>query len=242
MKLAKTKSTGNTAKKEDSAITKSSVNKLSFQADPTNFGAIIPNEVAPLFASVSASLGIDISNPESWTIESINLVQQNKEKFKQALEWLPIVEDSIKAFLELQVGKAEFFARVCKQMFGAKKKVDKASAGMLCDFFSYQVHGQRLNNQLQRKQQLTEIKNQKIENLQEDELTAAVGYLNAVETLAGAEIGRKYELKASSAQVLTDWRTQKRERREYVKVGHLSGAKVGQSASTQTVTTTARPA
>lgn len=220
-----------TTKNKPTAASSVNNTSLNFSTDATKIGSIIPQEVMPLFSSISQSMGIDLSKPEAWTQEAITLVQQNKEQWKQAIEWLPVVEEAVGTFLNLQVSKAEFFARICTQMFGAKKKIDKASAQMLVSYFSYLKFGERLNNSVQKKVQLLDKKNEAIAKLQDDDLTAGIDYLNTVQELGSGEINRKYAIKESVAQALSDYRTQKHERRAYTRVGHLN-PQIGQTVTT----------
>jgi hypothetical protein len=223
MKLDTTKKAASTTKtNKESSVVKSSVNPVAFKADPNQWGDMIPKECASMFGHISNAVGIDLTKPEQWTMESINLVQKNKEQFKQAIEWMPIVAESVAAFLEMQIVKSQFYAAICKNMFAAKKKVDKNSADMLVNFFSYQMHGQKLSDDVQRKQQLISKRYETSSKMQEDELTNAIDHLNTVEELAGAESSRRYEVKGEAAKVLSDWRTQKVERRAQAKVGHLN--------------------
>lgn len=235
MKLDKkgtTKTTpGKTTKNKPVAVPSASNTSVHFAVDTTSIGSMIPAEVLPLFSSISQNMGIDLSKPEAWTQEAVTLVQQNKEQWKQAMEWLTVVEEAVGTFLNLQVSKAEFFARICTQMFGAKKKIDKASAQMLVSYFSYLKFGERLNNGLQKKVQLLDKKNEAIAKLQDDELTAGIDYLNTVQELGSGEINRKYAIKESVAQALSDYRTQKHERRAYTRVGHLN-PQIGQTVTT----------
>ena len=177
-----------------------------------------------MFASLSGSIGIDLSNPESWTHEAVKLVQQNKEKFRQAMEWMPVVEECVGVFLEMQVSKAELYARICKGMFSAKKRVDKASASMLSDYFSYLKHGERLSNQLQRKQQLMEKRDEMLQNVQEDNLSNAIAYLNTTAQLSSQEGSHALQLNQSSAEKLAEFRNEKRNRRSELKTSHLQVA------------------
>lgn len=234
MKLKDSNSTPKTDTANRNQATKPAsgkTNKPTFAANQTSLNIQLPGELTGLLSVMSTDLGgVNLSDPATWTTEQINLAQQHKEKFKQALTYIPLMEDVITQYLDYKVGQAEFMAGICKQMLKAKKKIDKASADVLVAFFGYQKYNDRLSQNTAKKLQLIETKNQTLVNIADDDLTQAVAYFNQLEALGTAENTRKYDLKAERAKVLSDYRTERRETLNYLQVGHLN-PKVGQSVT-----------
>lgn len=229
MKLNNNNSTTNN-KTTNSKTATVTGNKPAFKANQSNLNIQLPAELNGMLSVMNADLGgINLADPATWTTEQINLAQKHKEKFKAALQYIPIMQDVITEYLNYKVGQAEFMAQICKQMLKAKKKIDRASAQVLVAFFGYQKYAERLSQEVTRRTQLIETKNNTLANIAEDDLTQAVNYFNQLEALGTAENSRKYELKQERAQVLSDYRTERRETLNFLQVGHLT-PKVGRSA------------
>jgi hypothetical protein len=224
-KPANTKTTSN-----PKTATATGSNASRFTPNQSSLNVQVPAELTGMLSVMGTDLGgLNVADPSTWTTEQINLAQKHKEKFKAALQYIPIMQDVITEYLNYKVGQAEFMAAICKQMLKSKKKIDKASADIIVAFFGYQKYAERLSQNVTRRTQLLEQKNQTLASIAEDDLTQAITYFNQLEALGTAETTRKYELKNERAKVLSDYRTERRETLNFLNVGHLS-PKVGRSA------------
>lgn len=229
MKLTNNNSAASTKTTNRHAAT-GTTNKPAFKANQSTLNVQLPSELNGMLSVMNADLGgVNLTDPATWTTEQINLAQKHKEKFKQALKYIPIMEGVITEYLNYKVGQAEFMAGICKQMLKAKKKIDRASAEVLVAFFGYQKHAEKLSLDVARRTQLIETKNQTLATIASDDLTQAISYFNQLEALGTGENARKYELKGERAKVLSDYRTERRETLNFLQVGHLT-PQVGRSA------------